>query len=109
MSDSHIQIVEHEEEGAMDVILYLIKNDLPKAVVVDLDVEIDKLAGVKHFIDFGAYVQIEFVNKTHTNNAREAGFKYIVNGQHHQCVYATFSRVSRYAQNNFPAHLGVGF
>lgn len=42
----------------MDVILYLIKDDLPSAVVRDIHKLLDEIEGVKYHFDFKAFILI---------------------------------------------------
>ncbi|KAG4072070.1 hypothetical protein HA402_015569 [Bradysia odoriphaga] len=109
MSTIENQLIDQEEEDMSEVTLYLIKDDLPKAVVRDIANEIDKIRGVKNYLDFGAFIQIEFVNKADANIARADMFKYKVNGQDQKRPYATATRVTNYSRELCPANVGKGF
>ncbi|XP_037042398.1 uncharacterized protein LOC119078790 [Bradysia coprophila] len=109
MSAVEDQQFEHEEEDISDVMLYLIKDDLPRAVVHDLYDEIEKIHGVKNIVDFGAFIQIEFASKTDANVARADGFKYKLNDQEQRRTFATACRVANYSRQLCPPHVGVGF
>ncbi|KAG4065156.1 hypothetical protein HA402_007553 [Bradysia odoriphaga] len=94
---------------AMDLTLFLIKDEFPSSVIPDLPRIISKLDGLKIQLDFKAYIVIEFVTPKKAEEAREKGIKYVLNRQQYHEKFADIGRVHAYVQDKFREDVGKGF